>query len=176
MKYAKSFLAVVLCLAVTVYGCTTGWISQALADLPVVLNIVTAILSLTDVEAVPQAQAAGAQAETDLQNLQKFLSDYQAAKDAATQRDALTNVQAALQAAEQDLSAILAAVHIQNPAKQAAIAAAVGVALSVVVSVESLLPGSAPKAAQAVKLPSPKDLRHRFNSAVSGAYPEATLK
>jgi hypothetical protein len=176
LRFAPAALAGILSVALVVAGCSTAWIQVALNDLPVVLQIVTSILSIADVAAVPQAQSAGAEAALDLQNVQKFLADYKAAQDAATQKTALSNVQAALQAASQHVGDILAAIHIKDPNKQAAVTAGVSVALSVLLSVEALLPSNAPKAVRAVRLASPKEVKRQFNAAVAGAYPGAVLR
>lgn len=177
MKFAiKSFVSSILVLALVISGCSTAWIDVALKDLPIVISIVTSILSIADVSAIPQAQAAGAEAQKDLQVLQSAIADYKAAKDAASQANALVKVQAAISAAQSHLGDILAAVHVSNPAKQAAISAGVGVALSVLASVQALLPSNAPKVSRAVHLASPRQVKSQYNSAIGGAYPSAVLR
>jgi len=179
-KLSTSLLVGVLSLALVVSGCSTAWIQVAINDAPVVLQIVLSILQIADVAAVPAAQAAGTQAQADLKLLQQFLNDYKAAQAGSTEQNvALKNIGAALSAAQTDISGILAAVHVKDPNKQAAITAGLGVALSVLVSIESLLPASpapaAAKAKTASSLPSAKEVRKQFNAAVGGAYPNAKI-
>ena len=172
---SKLGLAVVLSVAMIVSGCSTSWLNTALADLPIIINIATAILSIADVAAVPQAQAAGAEAQKDLQTLQAAINDYKSAVDAASQASALVKVQAAIAAAQGHLGDILASVHIKDANKQAAIAAGIGVALSVLASVQALLPSNAPKVSRSVHLAGPKEVKRSYNSAIGGAYPSAVL-
>ena len=180
MKLASPILASVLAVALIISGCSTAWIQVAINDAPVVLQIVVSILSIADVAAVPEANAAGKEAQSDLALLQKYLADYKAAAAGSTEQNvALKNIGAALSAAQGDLNAILAAVHVKDPAKQAAISAGVGVALSVLLSIEALLPQSpapaAKKAAVAASLPDAKTVKKLYNSAVSSAYPSAVI-
>jgi hypothetical protein len=182
VKQIKRQVAVsLLCIMLVVSGCSTGWIQVALNDLPVVLQIVVNILAISDVAAIPQAQSAGAQAQTDLQLVQKLVNDYKAAP-AGSQNAVLADLQKALEAANTDISAILSAVHIANPQKQTAITAAIGVALSTLLAIETLLPQPTPvpvttarKAVAPVKPPSPSDVRNAYNRAVKFAYPSATI-
>ena len=175
-RILKSSVAVILVAAMAISGCSTAWIDVALKDLPVVVQIVSSILAIADVSAVPQAQAAGGEAQRDLQLLNAAIADYRAAQTAQAQANALTAMQNALSAANGHLNDILTAVHVKDPAKQAAISAGVGVALSVLVSIQALLPSNAPKVAHAVKLPNHKEVKRQFNSAMAGAYPGAVLR
>ena len=74
----------------------------------------------------------------------------------------------AFQVVNTDINAILSAVHIDNPAKQAAISAGVGVALSTLLAIELLIPalsgGQAAKSA--TKPPSPKAVKSLYNKAI----------
>lgn len=175
-KATKGALALILALTVTVYGCSTSWIDVAIKDLPVVVQIVTSILSIADVSAVPQAQAAGNEANNDLLVLQKYVADYKAAEDSATKQKALNDIQSALAAANNNLNNLLAVVHIKDPNKQAAVAAGVAVAMSVLVSIQSLLPGGPTSAVKNVKLANAKEVKKQFNNAIGGAYPQAVLR
>ena len=60
-------------------GCNVAeWITVAENDLPVIVQIVTNILQIADVAAIPQAKAAGAQAQADLLLAQKIVAQYKA--------------------------------------------------------------------------------------------------
>jgi len=160
-------------------GCSTGWIQTAISDAPIVLQIVLSILSIVDVKAIPAAQSAGSQAQQDLALLQKYLADYKTAQaNSPQQSQALTNIQAALTAAQTDLNAILAAIHVSNPQKQQAIAAGLGVALTVLAAIESLIPKPAVtgvKATAPVALLKPAELKRTYNAVISTQYPGSVL-
>ena len=121
-------------------------------DLPVIVQIVTNILQIADVAAIPQAKAAGAQAQAELL-AQKIVAQYKAGTNGTTLQD----VNSAFQVVNTDINAILSAVHIDNTAKQAAISAGIGVALSTLLAIESLIPalsgGQAAKVRLSPRLP-----------------------
>ena len=181
MKLAlKAALSSVLVVALVVSGCSTAWIQVAINDAPIVLQIVVAILQIADVAAVPAAQSAGAQAQSDLALLQKYLADYKAAQAGSTEQvTALKNIGAALSAAQTDLNGILAAIHVNNPQKQQAISAALGVAIAVLGNIELLLPqtpaSAQVKAKAAASLPSPKQVKAAYNAVIGVAYPGAKI-
>jgi N-acetylglutamate synthase/N-acetylornithine aminotransferase len=178
---SKGLLAVVLSLALISTGCSAAWLNTAIADVPVILQIVTSIISIVGIAqgngGISPAMAAtlqsGAkQATTDLQLVQKLVTDYQTAS-AANKPTVLGQIDSALSAATQDLGAILTAAHIENQATQAAITAAVGLALTTVLAIQSLIP--APQGATAargrmsaspVKPLTPAQLKTNFNAIV----------
>jgi hypothetical protein len=175
MKYLfKGLLAISLAFALVVSGCNVAqWITVAENDLPVILQIVVSILNIVDVRAVPAAQAAGVQAQTDLALAQQLVVQYKAGDKGTT----LSEVNSALIAVNTDVAAILSAIHINNPAKQAAITAGIGVALSTLLAIESLIPvaSGAKAASSAVKPPSARAVKNQFNSVIKLQYPQAVL-
>jgi hypothetical protein len=181
-------LALLPCLVVQ--GCSAQeWITTAESDLPVILQIVTNILNIADVAAIPAAQSAGAQAKTDLALAQQLVTQFKAGDSGTT----ISAVNSALAAVNTDIGSILSAVHITNAAKQAAITAAVGVALSTLLAIESIIPTTATTNASAVgisianaradaikahlsKPPSASAVKAKYNSIIKVQYPAAVIK
>src|ERR1017187_2059028 len=113
----KAMLAGVLCVSLIATGCTAQWISVALADLPVLtqmaLNITSLVVSLRSARQISPADAAAIQnisteASKDLNLLQSLYNQYKASPDAGT----LQKIQSTMAEINQNLPALLAAVHI----------------------------------------------------------------
>jgi hypothetical protein len=139
--------ALVLCMTITLGGCSTAWIGEAeqivAALIPAAANIITLVAALQgksvsagDLQTI---QKAGTQAGADLQLVQSLIAAYQKA-DAAAQPGILNQIQAAIGAVQASLQGLLPALHIQDAATQSKITAVVGIVLSEVQSLAAIVP------------------------------------
>ena len=194
----KGLLAITLAASLALTGCPLpkNWLDTAIADLPVVLQIVTSVMGIvatiqgkdpaTD-PMIKEVTDIGAQAQKDLQTAQSLINDYKAAKTP----DTLAKIDAALSALQKDLQGILAAFHVKDTATQTAIAAGIGLALTTVQAIYSLLPAvsAAPSTAMPTgaeakpvpksaphKPPKPEDLKATYNALVSANFPNARIQ
>ena len=141
----KAALAVLLAISLLATGCTAQWISVALADLPVLLqmalnigSLVTTLqtgqqLSASEAQAI---QSISAEASKDLNLLQTLYNQYQANPTAS----ALQKIQSTVADINQNLPALLAAAHIADPVLSARVGAAVNLILATVTSFAALIP------------------------------------
>jgi hypothetical protein len=140
-------LALVLCMTITLAGCSTAWIGEAeqvvAALIPAAANIITLVAALQgksvsagDLQTI---QKAGTQAGADLQLVQSLIAAYQKA-DATAQPGILNQIQASIGAVQASLQGLLPALHIQDTATQSKITAVVGIVLSEVQSLASIVP------------------------------------
>jgi hypothetical protein len=186
----KVALAVLLAVSLLATGCTAQWISVALADLPVLLqmalnigSLVTTLQSgqqLTPAEA-QSIQNISAQASKDLNLLQTLYNQYQSSPNAS----ALQKIQSTVVDINQNLPALLQAAHIGDPTLSARVGAAVNLILATVTSFGALIPQAAGMptgrmAAAGVNgkrptIPQPKDLKKQWNQTVCGATGRASL-
>jgi hypothetical protein len=154
---AKAALVSVLCLTITLSGCSTAWISQAeeivAVLIPAATNIVALVtglrggnVSAQDLQAI---QSAGTQAAADLQLIQSLVAEYQKA-DAQAQPGILTQIQTAIGTVQSNLAAILPALHIKDAATEAKVTAIVGVVLAEVQSLAAIVPLVNPQASAAM--------------------------
>jgi hypothetical protein len=128
-----------------VEGCNAaGWVQTAINDLPTIVSIAESIISIVgaaqgaaDPAALALAQKAAGEANTDLQTLQALIAGYNASTNKTTD---LGKIDALLLSVQSNLSAVEGALHISNPAMQAAISAAVSSALVIIVALQSLIP------------------------------------
>jgi hypothetical protein len=185
----KAALAVLLAISMLATGCTAQWISVALADLPVLLQMALNIGSLvTTLQSGQQLSASEAQAvqnisaeaSKDLNLLQTLYNQYQASPTAS----ALQKIQATVADINQNLPALLQAAHIANPTLSARVGAAVNLILATVTSFAALIPQAAgmPTTRQAAApigkkgaIPKPEDLKRQWNQAVCGTTGKADL-
>jgi hypothetical protein len=143
----KETLALVLCLTITLSGCSTAWIGQAeeivSALIPAAANLVALVAALqgntVSAADLQMIQNAGAQAGADLQLIQSLIAAYQKA-DAAAQPGILNQIESAIGAVQGNLQGLLPALHIQDAATQAKITAVVGILLSEVQSLAAIVP------------------------------------
>ena len=146
-------LALVLCMTITLAGCSTAWIGEAeqvvAALIPAAANIITLVAALqgksvsaADLQTI---QKAGTQAGADLQLLQSLIAAYQKA-DATAQPGILNQIQAAIGAVQASLQGLLPALHIQDAVTQSKITAVVGIVLSEVQSLAAIVPMVSAKA------------------------------
>lgn len=189
---AKGILAVTLSAALLVSACSTAWIQIALQDLPVLVQIVTSIAGImsaaqgrgqVDPAVASQIQSIANQVQSDL-NLVKSLVDSYNAASSTTKPTIRNQIDAALTAVQGNLSAMLSAAHLNNPALQATISASVGLAISTILAIQSLLPPTAAAGPARLKLSvnpskplSPKQLKATVNGIfISGGYPDFAIK
>jgi len=182
---SKAALVVLLSLSLFATGCSAQWISVALADLPVLvqmaLNIGTVVTTLESGKQLTSAEAAAiqnisTQASKDLNLLQALYSQYKATPNAST----LQKIQSAIADMNQNLPALLQASHVSDPVVAARITAGVNLILSTVNSFAALMPqATAPTQAQAAAskapIPHAADLKKQWNQQVCGPSGAATL-
>ena len=151
--WARMALAGVLCLTITLAGCSTEWIEQSeevvAALIPAATNLVALVAALqgkcvsaADLQTI---QNAGTQAGADLQLIQALITAYQKA-DATARPGILNQIQSAIEAVQANLQGLLPALHIQDAATQTKVTAVVGIVLAEVQSLAAIVPLVSPKA------------------------------
>jgi hypothetical protein len=174
----KSMLVILLCISLLAIGCTAQWITVALADLPVLiqmaLNIGTLVTTLQSGRQLSSADATaiqniGNEASKDLNLLRTLYDAYEANPTA----DNLQKIQGVISDINQNLPALLQAAHVTDPVLSTRVTAAVNLILSTVNSFASLIPqGTATVKAQIVEkktsVPEAKDLKKQWNQQVCG--------
>jgi hypothetical protein len=185
--HSKSKIALVglLSLALFATGCSASWISIALADLPVLvqmaLNIGTVVTTLESGKQLSSTESAAiqnisSQASKDLNLLQALYNQYKAAPNAST----LQKLQGAIADMNQNLPALLQASHVNDPVVAARITAAVNLILTTVNSFAVLMPQSLPavqaqSALTKANVPHAEDLKKQWNQQVCGPSGAAAL-
>ena len=186
----KAALAVLLAISLLATGCSAQWISVALADLPVLLqmalnigSLVTTLqsgqqLSPSEAQAIQDISAEGSK---DLNLLQTLYNQYQANPSAS----ALQKIHSTVADINQNLPALLQAAHIGDPVLAARMASAVNLILATVASFAALIPQASgmPTARNAAAAPSrkkatipqPQDLKKQWNQTVCGVTGKASL-
>lgn len=143
----RAVLALVLCLTITLAGCSTSWISEAEeivgALIPAASNLIALVAAMqgksVSASDLATIQNAGTQAGADLQLIQSLITAYQQA-DASAQPGILNQIESAIQAVQGLLQGLLPALHIKDAATQAKVTAVVGIVLSEVQSLAALVP------------------------------------
>jgi hypothetical protein len=176
---SRTILAIALSISLIATGCSAQWISVALADLPVLiqmaLNIGTIVTTLQSGQQISAPEAAAiqnisAQASKDLNLLATLYNEYKANPSAS----ALQKIQGVIADIDQNLPALLQAAHIGNPVLSARLTAGVNLILTTVASFAALMPQtSALSAAQKVAhsapaVPKASDLKKQWNQQVCG--------
>ncbi len=146
-RFGRVGMVLVLCMTITLAGCSTDWIGQAeqvvAVLIPAATNIVALVAALQgkSVSAgdLKTIQSAGAQAEADLQLIQALVAAYQKADESA-KPGILNQIQTAIGSVQGHLQGLLPALHIQDAATQAKITAVVGIVLSEVQSLAAIVP------------------------------------
>jgi hypothetical protein len=176
---SRTILAIALSISLIATGCSAQWISIALADLPVLiqmaLNIGTIVTTLQSGQqiGVPEAAAIqniSAQASKDLNLLATLYNEYKANPSAG----ALQKIQGVIADIDQNLPALLQAAHIGNPVLSARVTAGVNLIPTTVASFAALMPQTAAlSAAQKVAhsapaVPKASDLKKQWNQQVCG--------
>lgn len=144
----RALAALVLCATMILTACSTAWITEAeeivAALVPAAANLLTLIGALegngVSTQDLQLMQSASTQAQTDLQLINTLITQYQQATDAATQATLLAQIQTAITTVQSNLSALLPALHITDPATQAKVTAVIGLILSEVQSLEAIIP------------------------------------
>jgi hypothetical protein len=186
----KAALAVLLAISLLATGCTAQWISVALADLPVLLqmalNIGSMVTTLQSGQAITPAETTAiqnisAEASKDLNLLQTLYNQYQASPTAS----ALQKIQSTVADINQNLPALSQAAHIADPVLAARMGSAVNLILATVASFAALIPqasgmptgriAAAASIGTRATIPEPKDLKRQWNQAVCGATGKANL-
>jgi hypothetical protein len=176
---SRTILAIVLSISLIATGCSAQWISIALADLPVLiqmaLNIGTIVTTLQSGQQISAAEAAAiqnisAQASKDLNLLATLYNDYKTNPSAVT----LQKIQGVIADIDQNLPALLQGAHIGDPVLSARVTAGVNLILTTVASFAALMPqSSALRASQKAAHPAPaipkaSDLKKQWNQQVCG--------
>jgi hypothetical protein len=146
-RFGRVGVVLVLCMTITLVGCSTDWIGQAeqvvAVLIPAATNIVALVAALQgkSVSAgdLRTIQSAGAQAGADLQLIQALVAAYQKADELA-KPGILNQIQTAIGSVQGNLQGLLPALHIQDAATQAKITAVVGIVLSEVQSLAAIVP------------------------------------
>jgi hypothetical protein len=181
----KALLVTLLLTSLLATGCSAKWISVALADLPVLvqmaLNVGSVVTTLESGKQLTSAEASAvqnisAQASKDLNLLQTLYNQYKVTPNAST----LQKIQSAIADMNQNLPALLQASHVADPVLAARITAAVNLILTTVNSFAALLPQvAAPVQGQAANakasIPRAEDLKKQWNQQVCGPSGTATL-
>lgn len=145
--WIRAGLAIVLCMAIGMSGCSSAWVTQAEEIVAVLIpaagNVVTLVAALQG-KGVSAAdliliQNAGSQAGADLQLIQSLIAAYEKA-DAAAQPGILNQIENAIGAVQGNLQGLLPALHIQDAATQAKVTAVIGILLSEVQSLAAVVP------------------------------------
>jgi hypothetical protein len=176
---SRTVLAIALSISLIATGCSAQWISIALADLPVLiqmaLNIGTIVTTLQSGQQTSTAEAdaiqnISAQASKDLNLLATLYNEYKANPSAS----ALQKIQGVIADIDQNLSALLQGAHIGDPVLSARVTAGVNLILTTVASFAALMPqSSALRASQKVAhvapaIPKASDLKKQWNQQVCG--------
>jgi hypothetical protein len=176
---SRTILAIALSISLIATGCSAQWISVALADLPVLiqmaLNIGTIVTTLQSGQQISAPEAAAiqnisAQASKDLNLLATLYNEYKANPSAG----ALQKIQGVIADIDQNLPALLQAANINNPVLSARLTAGVNLILTTVASFAALMPQTAAlSAAQKVAhsapaIPKASDLKKQWNQQVCG--------
>lgn len=183
---SKTLLVMLLCLLLVATGCSAEWIKVALADLPVLLqmalNIGTLVTTLQSGQQLSSSEAAEIQnisneASRDLNLLQTLYNEYQASPSPST----IQKIQNAIADINQNLPALLQAVHVSDPVLSTRITAAVNLILSTVNSFAALIPNSSASmmaqkvAARTPAVPHASDLKKQWNQQVCGPTGKVSL-
>lgn len=182
-KGMRGVLAIALALSLAATGCSSQWISVALADLPVLvqmaLNLATfaetaqgKVISAADEAAI---QNISNEASKDLNLLQSLYNEYKANPSEAE----LQKINAAIVVIQQNLPALLQAAHISDAALSAKVTAGVNLILTTVESFAALMPQSSgasssaavnvhARLARGVAVPTVSELKKTWNETVCG--------
>lgn len=181
----KKILAVIMLATIVTVGCTASWISVALADLPVLvqmaLNIATFAQTAQGSTISPGEIAAingiSAEASKDLNLLQTLYNQYQASPNA----DVLAQMETVIATINTNLPALLTAAHLKDAALAQQVTAGVGLILATVTSFAALIPqpSNPAVALMKAKIPArvkplgPEELKKAWNTQVA---PQFKLK
>jgi hypothetical protein len=183
-KGMKGVLAMALAVSLAATGCSAQWVSVALADLPVLvqmaLNIATfaetaqgKVISTADEAAI---QSISSEASKDLNLLQSLYNEFKASPSDA----GLQKINATIVVIQQNLPALLQAAHISDAALAQQVTAGVNLILTTVESFAALMPAGAPSStssasvnvhaqlARPATVPTAAELKKAWNETVCG--------
>lgn len=184
-KIYTPFLAIALSVAMVVTACKTSWISTALADLPVLVQIAENIAAIVAVaqgqsgnpQVSAQIQAVAGTAKTGLEAVQALANSYDAAPT-AQKATVLGQIDAGLTAVQANLQQILTAARILNPQLQATITGIVTLAEGTLLAIQTLVPS--PKVGATPlpqRPPSASALKASYNAIVlQGGYSQFAIR
>lgn len=183
-SYSRCALALVLCFTMMGATCNTSWISQAeeivAALVPAAANVLALVaafegktISGPDLLLI---QNAGQEAQKDLQQISALIQAYQSA-EAGAKPGILSQITTIANLVQQNLTAVLPALHIKDAATFTKITAVIGIVISEVQSLAAIIPivtGASSPAALAIAIKqapktaplSGKDFRNSFNAVM----------
>lgn len=181
-------IALILALSLAGMGCSSQWISVALADLPVLaqmaLNIGTIVTTMQSgkqlsPEETGAVQNISAEAGRDLNLLQSLYNEYKSSPNAAT----IQKIDAAIAHISQGLPALLQAAHISDPMLASRVAAGVNLIVATVTSLAALVPHvataspvtSRTAASHRITIPRSRELKKQWNHQVCAPSGNAAL-
>ncbi len=180
-------IVLILSLFLSGMGCSSQWISVALADLPVLtqmaLNIGTLVATLQSGKQLSSAETSAVQnisgeAGRDLNLLQSLYNEYKSSPNA----DTIKKIDAAIAHISQDLPAMLQAAHISDPVLASRVAAGVNLIVATVTSFAALVPHdltspstSRTAASHRIAMPHSRELKRQWNHQVCAPSGNAAL-
>lgn len=176
-------LVITLSIALATAGCSSQWMTVALADLPALtqmaLNIATLVTTLQsgkqiDPAEITAVQNISAEASRDLSLLQSLYNEYKANPNAST----LQKIQSTIANINQNLPALLQSAHISDPVTAARVSAGVNLILTTISSFAALMPQANPATSQTIAgvkiaIPNAKQLKAQWNQEVCGGVANA---
>jgi len=146
-KWGRIALAMLLAVTIIGSGCSTNWVQQAqeivAVLMPAITNLVILVATLQgkeiSAEDVAVVQKAGSEVGGDLRLILSLIAAYESA-DQKAKPGILSQIQNAIQAAQENLQGVTQGLHIKDGATQARVAAIVGVLLAEVQSLAAILP------------------------------------
>ena len=173
-KIWTPFMAIALSAATVVTACNTSWISTAVADLPVLVQIAENIAAIVaaaqgqsgNTQVATQIQAVATAAKTGLEAVQALVNSYNAAP-AAQKATILGQIDTGLTAVQSNLQQILSAARVLNPQLEATITGIVTLAEGTLLAIQTLVPSAKVGAAPLPQRPpSPAALKASYNAIV----------
>lgn len=182
MKKRLLSIGISLALLGCLVACSTGWIQQAEAIVnevaPAVVGIIEVINTLQGhpltAQQNAQIQSALKQESGDLALVNQLLTQYQAA-DKTARPGILGQITSAITTANSDISPILAAIHVENPAVQQRVTAMVNLVAQELTAVEGLLPTTTATTAQRASVLTAAQFKAQWNALVSSPTSDFTL-
>ncbi|MEY2413917.1 MAG: hypothetical protein QOD84_2523 [Acidobacteriaceae bacterium] len=185
---ARAAIALILSLSLSGVGCSSQWISVALADLPVLaqmaLNIGTLVTTLQSEKQLSPAETSAvqnisAEAGRDVNLLQSLYSDYKSTPNP----DTIQKIDAAIEHISQSLVALLQAAHISDPVLASRVTAGVNLIVATVTSFAALVPHAAMTspstsrtvASHRITIPHSRELKKQWNHQVCAPSGNAAL-
>lgn len=185
-KIYTPFLAIALAVSMTVTACNTSWISTALADLPILVQIAGNIASIVaaaqgqagNPQVAAEIQSVAGTAKAGLQAIQALVNSYNSAP-AAQKATILGQINAGLAAVQANLQQILTAARVMNPQLEATITGIVTLAEGTLLAIQTLVPAPKSKVAARAQMqpPSPAALKASYNAiAFQGGFAQFQIQ